>query len=452
MSLLLTGSEAASWTCRTIVAQLDRYIIAQDAAKRAVAIALRNRWRRMRVDEEQAREIVPNNIIMIGPTGVGKTEIARRLSQIAGLPFLKIEATKFTEKGYVGRDVDSMIRDLVENAIALLRQRKEEELRTEITTAVEEVLIDVLFPPLALGDDPERQQRWQRSREKIRHQLRDGSLEDRDVTIRTETQSLPIANIFTAAGEEMDASFGGSLGSLFPKKSKDSIMTVAQARRILRDQELDKRVDPDQLAQQAVHLTEQGGIVFIDEIDKIAGTSRGGSGPDVSREGVQRDLLPVVEGTTVSTKYGPVRTDHILFVAAGAFHLSKPSDLIPELQGRFPIRVELDNLDEEHYLRILKETDSSLLKQYQALLAVDGCHLTFSDDGVEAMARTAHLLNQKLENIGARRLQTIMAQLLDELLFEVPESGTGEVVIDRAFVERRLDPVVQDEDLSRYIL
>jgi len=272
------------------------------------------------------------------------------------------------------------------------------------------------------------------------------------VTIKTESQNLPIANIFTAAGEEMDASFGGSLGNLFPKKSKDSIMTVTQARRSLRDQELDRRVDPEQLAQQAINLTEQGGIVFIDEIDKIAGTSRGGSGPDVSREGVQRDLLPVVEGTTVSTKYGPVRTDHILFVAAGAFHLSKPSDLIPELQGRFPIRVELDNLDEEHYLRILKETDSSLLKQYTALLAVDGCRLTFSDDGVEAMAHTAHELNQKLENIGARRLQTILAQLLDELLFEVPESGTGDVVIDREFVERRLDPVVQDEDLSRYIL
>jgi ATP-dependent HslUV protease ATP-binding subunit HslU len=430
MNLLLNGGESATWTCSAIVAQLDRYIIAQDGAKRAVAIALRNRWRRMRVPEEQAREIVPNNIIMIGPTGVGKTEIARRLSQIAGLPFLKIEATKFTEKGYVGRDVDSMIRDLVEDGISLLRRRKEEELRKEIDLAVEETLIDVLFPPLAAGDDPERQQRWQRSRDKIRQQLRDGVLEDRDVTIKTESQNLPIANIFTAAGEEMDASFGGSLGNLFPKKSKDSIMSVTQARRSLHDQELDKRLDSEQLAQSAINLTEQGGIVFIDEIDKIAGTSRGGSGPDVSREGVQRDLLPVVEGTTVSTKYGPVRTDHILFVAAGAFHMSKPSDLIPELQGRFPIRVELDNLDEEHYLRILKETDSSLLKQYSALLAVDGCRLTFSDDGVEAMAHTAHQLNQKLENIGARRLQTIMAQLLDDLLFEVPESGTGDVVID----------------------
>ncbi len=449
---LLPMSEAAGWTCRTIVGHLDRWIIGQDAAKRSVAIALRNRWRRMRLDDETAREIVPNNIIMIGPTGVGKTEIARRLSQIAGLPFLKVEATKFTEKGYVGRDVDSMVRDLVENAIAMLRRRKEDELRDEIEQAVEEQLIDVLFPPLASSDDPERQQRWQRSRDKIRQQLRDGVLEDREVTIRTETSSAPIANIFTAAGEEMDASFADGLGNLFPKKTKESILPVGQARRTLRDQELEKRVDLDQLAQQALRLAEQGGIIFIDEIDKIAGTSKGGSGPDVSREGVQRDLLPVVEGTTVSTKYGPVHTDHVLFVAAGAFHLSKPSDLIPELQGRFPIRVELDNLDEEHYLRILKETDGSLLRQYEALLGVDGCSITFTDDAVEAMASTAFELNRTLENIGARRLQTILAQLLDELLYAVPDERTGEVVVDRAFVEERLAPVVGDEDLSRYIL
>jgi len=451
MTQLVLG-DASGWSCPSIVAQLDRWIIGQDAAKRAVAIALRNRWRRMRLDREEAAEIVPNNIIMIGPTGVGKTEIARRLSQIAGLPFVKVEATKFTEKGYVGRDVDSMVRDLVEDGIALLRRRKEEQLRAEIDHAVEEKLIDAVFPPLATGNDPEREQRWQRSREKIRQQLRDGGLEDRDVTIRTSSQSTPIANIFTAAGEQMDASFGDGLSDLFPKKTKDTIMNVAQARRSLRDQELDLRVDPEQLASRAIDLVEQGGIVFIDEIDKIAGSSLGSHGPDVSREGVQRDLLPVVEGTTVSTKYGPVKTDHVLFIAAGAFHMSKPSDLIPELQGRFPIRVELDNLEQEHYLRILKETDSSLLRQYRALLGVDGCRIEFTDDAIEAMARIAFGLNQTLENIGARRLQTIMAHLLDDLLFRVPADDITDVTIDRAFVEERLSALAADEDMSRYIL
>ncbi len=448
---ILALSDSSSWTCRAIVAQLDRYIIGQEDAKRAVSIALRNRWRRLRLDDDIRREVVPNNIIMIGPTGVGKTEIARRLSQLAGLPFIKVEATKFTEKGYVGRDVDSMVRDLVENGVSLVRRRKEEELRAEIETAVEESLIDTLFPPLA-GGDPEREQRWQRSREKIRQQLRDGALEEREVTITTKSQSMPIANIFTAAGEEMDASFGDSLGNLFPQKSKESVLPVAQARKLLFDQELDRRVDSDRMAQDAIELVEQGGIIFIDEIDKIAGTSKGGSGPDVSREGVQRDLLPVVEGSTVTTKHGPVRTDHVLFIAAGAFHMSKPSDLIPELQGRFPIRVELVNLTEEHYLRILKETDSSLLKQYTALLGVDDCRLDFTDDAIAAMAHYAQDLNERLENIGARRLQTIMAQLLDELLFEVPDQRTGDVTIDAEFVHSRLAKLAQDEDTSRYIL
>ncbi len=447
----LIVSDASGLSCPAIVAQLDRWIIGQDNAKRSVAIALRNRWRRMQLDRAEANEIVPNNIIMIGPTGVGKTEIARRLTQIAGLPFVKVEATKFTEKGYVGRDVDSMVRDLVEDGIALLRRRVEEQMRVDIDEAVEEKLIDAVFPPLATGNDPDREQRWQRSRDKIRQQLRDGSLEERDVTIRTSSQSTPIANIFTAAGEQMDASFGDGLSDLFPKKIKDSVMTVSQARRTLRDQELDQRVDPDQLAARAIDLVEQGGIVFIDEIDKIAGGS-GGHGPDVSREGVQRDLLPVVEGTTVSTKYGPVKTDHVLFIAAGAFHQSKPSDLIPELQGRFPIRVELDNLEREHYLRILKETDSSLLRQYRSLLAVDGCTIEFTDDAIEAMANIAFELNTTLENIGARRLQTIMAHLLDDLLFEVPSEKLANVTIDRAFVENRLSALAADEDLSRYIL
>jgi len=448
---ILALDESAAWTCQSIVTRLDRYIIGQDDAKRAVAIALRNRWRRLRLPDELRREVTPNNIIMIGPTGVGKTEIARRLSQIAGLPFVKVEATKFTEKGYVGRDVDAMIRDLVENGIALLKRRREAELAAEIETAVEERLIDALFPPLAVGDDPERSQRWQRSREKIRHQLRDGALEERSVTITTRQQRVPLANIFTAAGEELDATLSDSLGSLFPQKSKESVLTVARARQVLHEQEIDRRVDMDQLVQQAIELVEQGGIIFIDEIDKIAG-KQGGSGPDVSREGVQRDLLPVVEGSTVGTKYGPVHTDHVLFIAAGAFHMSKPSDLIPELQGRFPIRVELEHLEREHYLRILRDTDNSLLKQYRALLQVDGCELEFTDAAIETMARLTMDLNQRLENIGARRLQTILARLLDDVLFDAPDRRSGRIVIDAPDVHDRLDALVTDQDASRYIL
>jgi ATP-dependent HslUV protease ATP-binding subunit HslU len=441
---------AANWHCREIVEKLDRYIIGQDDAKKAVAIALRNRYRRLQLPADIRREVVPNNIIMIGPTGVGKTEIARRLSQIAELPFLKVEATKFTEKGYVGRDVDSMIRDLMENGIALLKRREEEAMRYDIDSAVEESLINLLFPPLA-NTDPEREQRWQKSREKVRTQLQSGVLEDREITIRTESNRTPIANIFSASGEEMDASFGDSLGNLFPKKTKDSVMPVTQARKVLRDQELEKRVDMDRLAQEAVDLVEQGSIIFIDEIDKIAGKGSAG-GPDVSREGVQRDLLPVVEGSTVTTKHGPVCTDHILFIAAGAFHMSKPSDLIPELQGRFPIRVELESLEHEHYLRILQETDNSLLKQYTAMLGADNCRLDFKPDAIEAMAEIALDLNQRLENIGARRLQTILAKLLEDLLFEAPSEELQAVTVDREMVESRLSGVAGDNDLSRYIL
>ncbi len=440
------------WSCQEIVAKLDRFIIGQTAAKRAVAIALRNRWRRMQLSEEIRREVVPNNIIMVGPTGVGKTEIARRLSQIAELPFLKVEATKFTEKGYVGRDVDAMVRDLLENAIGLVRQQAEEKFREDIAEAVEERLIDILFPPLAASDDPERNARWQRSRDKIRQQLREGVLDDREVTIASEQSKVPIANIFTSAGEEFDASFGESLKNMFPKKKVEKVVSVVQARRLLYDQESEKRLDMDQIVQQAVGLVEQGGIIFLDEIDKIAGKSSHGSGPDVSREGVQRDLLPIVEGSTVATKYGPVRTDHVLFIAAGAFHMSKPSDLIPELQGRFPIRVELSSLSEADLVRILEETDGSLIKQYVALLGVDGCQLEFTSEANAELARLASELNRRLENIGARRLQTIMAQLLDELLFDVPEQRTGPVTIDKEFVTERLADIIQDEDLSRYIL
>ncbi len=444
----------SAWTCSQTVAMLDRYIIGQAAAKKAVAIALRNRWRRMRLPAAARREVVPNNIILIGPTGVGKTEIARRLSQLADLPFLKVEATKFTEKGYVGRDVDSMVRDLVEAGIALVRRRVESRHTDEIDAAVEEQLVDTLFPPLAgVGSDPERQARWERSREKIRAQLREGVLDDREVTVAAEQQRVPLANIFTSAGEEFDASIGESLRGLFPRQKTERRLTVAKARKLLREQEADKRLDQDQIQAEAVELVENGGIIFLDEIDKIAGgRGHGGGGPDVSREGVQRDLLPIVEGSTVSTKYGPVKTDHILFIAAGAFHMSKPSDLIPELQGRFPIRVELQSLDREDFRRILQDTENSLVRQYQAMLEVDGCRLSLTADAMDELAGLAAELNRRLENIGARRLQTILAQLLDDVLYAVPETQRGDLVIDGAAVRERLGAIVRDEDLTRYIL
>jgi ATP-dependent HslUV protease ATP-binding subunit HslU len=440
------------WTCPEIVTMLDRYIIGQKDAKKAVAIALRNRWRRMQLPDDIRGEVVPNNIILIGPTGVGKTEIARRLSQMADLPFLKVEATKFTEKGYVGRDVDSMVRDLVENSISLVRRKAEEQHRGDIEQAVEDRLVEILFPPLpGLDEDPDRRARWKRSQEKIRTQLREKVLEDREVSIEAEQSSMPIANIFSSAGEEFDASFGESIKGLFPKKKTTKKVTVAKARRILNESESDARLDMEQIITRAIDLVENGGIIFLDEIDKIAGGG-GGSGPDVSREGVQRDLLPIVEGSTVSTKHGPVKTDHILFIAAGAFHISKPSDMIPELQGRFPIRVELTSLTENDFLRILRDTESSLTKQYEALLGVDGCTLTFTEEALQELARLTAELNKRMENIGARRLQTILAQLLDDLLFNVPVTLQGAITIDRDFVKERLTGIIQDEDLSRYIL
>ncbi|MBE0567743.1 MAG: ATP-dependent protease ATPase subunit HslU [Krumholzibacteria bacterium] len=443
------------YTCHEIVALLDRYIIGQAEAKKAVAIALRNRWRRMQLPAQMRREVVPNNIILIGPTGVGKTEIARRLSQLADLPFLKVEATKFTEKGYVGRDVDSMVRDLVENAVMLVRRKREERFAAEIARAVEDRLVDLLFPPLAGTDeDPERRARWERSRQKIRAQLQEGVLDDREVTVTTEQSRVPMANIFTAAGEEFDASFGDSLKGLFPKQRTERKVKVAKAKVLLHEQEAEKRLDMEQITAEAIDLVENGGIIFLDEIDKIAvgPGGRGGGGPDVSREGVQRDLLPIVEGSTVTTKHGPVKTDHVLFIAAGAFHMSKPSDLIPELQGRFPIRVELGSLGEEEFVRILRDTEGSLVRQYQALLAVDNCQLTVTEDALHELARLAAELNKRLENIGARRLQTVLAQLLDGVLYDVPDSHTGPLLVDAAFVRERLETMVRDEDLSRYIL
>ncbi len=447
------ATRRAMWTCPEIVELLDRYIVGQGAAKRAVAIALRNRWRRMQLPEEMRREVVPNNIILIGPTGVGKTEIARRLSQIADIPFLKVEATKFTEKGYVGRDVDSMVRDLVENAISLVRRRAEKQISEAIEQAVEQQLLDILFPPLpGMDQEPERRSRWERSRAKIAQQLQEGTLEDREVTITSEENKVPIANIFTSAGEEFDASFGESLKDLFPKKKTEKKVSVARARKLLREQEAQRRLDMDQIVSEAIELTENGGIIFLDEIDKIAGKSGHGSGPDVSREGVQRDLLPIVEGTAVSTKYGLVKTDHILFMAAGAFHMSKPSDLIPELQGRFPIRVELSSLDQDDFVRILRDTEGSLVQQYTALLEVDGCRLSFTADALSEIARLAAELNKRLENIGARRLQTLMAQLLDEPLYRVPVDGPPELNVDADHVNAVLADIIRDEDLSRYIL
>ena len=478
-------------TPRQIVAELDKYIVGQDAAKKAVAIALRNRWRRQRVNEELRDEIVPNNIIMIGPTGVGKTEIARRLAKLAGAPFVKVEASKFTEVGYVGRDVESMIRDLVDVAINMVRNEREEEVQGLAEQRAEERLLDLLLPPVeepptpageskgpeqreerprafvvsphgevspadlkSEGDDgPESlKQRHRRTREKLRTLLREEKLEDRMVEVEVQ-QSLPLENMMIPAGgmEGMDFNFGEMLQDLLPKKTKRRQVTVAEARRILIQDELDKLVNLDEVVDEALDRVEENGIVFLDEIDKIAG-ERATTGPDVSREGVQRDLLPIVEGSTVQTKYGMIRTDHILFIAAGAFHVSKPSDLIPELQGRFPIRVELKNLTEDDFVRILQEPKNALLTQYQALVGAEGATLSFTEDGVKAIARTAATLNDRMENIGARRLHTVLTTLLEEFLFELPDSGIKEIRIDGRTVQERLKSIAEDEDLRRYIL
>jgi ATP-dependent HslUV protease ATP-binding subunit HslU len=491
--------EAQPWleelTPRQIVAELDKYIVGQDAAKKAVAIALRNRWRRQKVDEELRDEIVPNNIIMIGPTGVGKTEIARRLARLAGAPFVKVEASKFTEVGYVGRDVESMIRDLVDVAINLVRNEREDEVQEVAEQRAEERILDLLLPPVAetpkeeeaaepaepvppsgdplrpfivtadgevrKGDSDlpanaeggaEPKDRRDRTREKLRALLKDGKLDERMVEVDVQ-QSLPLENMMIPmGGEGMDFSFSEMLQDILPKKTKRRQVTVAEARRILVQDELDKLVNFDEVVDEALDRVEESGIVFLDEIDKIAGDRGGAAGPDVSREGVQRDLLPIVEGSTVQTKYGMVRTDRVLFIAAGAFHVSKPSDLIPELQGRFPIRVELHNLKEDEFVRILKEPKNALLTQYTALVAAEGATLRFSDEGVLAIARTAATLNDRMENIGARRLHTVLTTLLEELMFELPDSPAREIHVDEAFVRDRLKPIVEDEDLRRYIL
>jgi ATP-dependent HslUV protease ATP-binding subunit HslU len=469
---------------RQIVAELDRYIVGQDAAKRAVAIAIRNRWRRSQAPDEIRDEIMPYNIILIGPTGVGKTEVARRLARLAGAPFVKVEASKFTEVGYVGRDAESMVRDLVDAGINMVRTEREDEVYPQAEERAEERLLDILLPPPApapRGEKPDGgegtgrppifvvgpggqarsepsanpdDERRAKSREKLRQMLRDGKLDDREVEIEVTPQGYPMFELMQQPqgmeGEQIN--FMEMLQDMMPRRKKRRTVRIPEARRILIDEELKKLVDMDDVVNEALDRTENHGILFIDEIDKIAGERGTATGPDVSREGVQRDLLPIVEGSTVQTRYGYVRTDHILFIAAGAFHVSKPSDLIPELQGRFPIRVELTPLTEADFIRIMTEPESSLTRQYKALVAAEGAEVVFTDDGIAEVARVAWVANDRMENIGARRLHTVMSSLMDEVLFELPDFPQKRIVFDRDAVRRRLEKIIDDDDLRRYIL
>ncbi|ETW97542.1 MAG: ATP-dependent protease, partial [Candidatus Entotheonella factor] len=438
---------------------LDKYIVGQHDAKRAVAIALRNRWRRQQLEPELRDEIAPKNIIMIGPTGVGKTEIAWRLAALAHSPFLKVEASKFTEVGYVGRDVESMIRDLVELAKNMVQQEAIETVKVRAAEQAEERLLDLLLPPspsqASEGQaalDELGQQHYQKTREKFRQYLHEGKLDDRFVELEVEARNFPMIEVISGSGmEDMDINIKDMLGNMFPKQSKRRKAKVPEALKILTQEESQKLIDMDNVAQEAVERVEQSGIIFLDEIDKIAGRE-GAAGPDVSREGVQRDLLPIVEGSTVNTKSGMVKTDHILFIAAGAFHVSKPSDLIPEMQGRFPIRVELQALEKSDFVRILSEPQNALLKQYKALLETEDIELTFESDAIDEVATIAERVNQQTENIGARRLYTILERLVDDISFNAPDMTEKQVVIDRAYVQDRLNEIVQSQDLSHYIL
>lgn len=448
-------------TPREIVAELDRDIIGQGDAKRAVAIALRNRWRRRQLPDELRSQVTPKNILLIGPTGVGKTEIARRLARLIGAPFVKVEATKYTEVGYYGRDVESLVRDLLEAAIGLIRVKERERVVEQAKSRTQQRLLDLLIPAAPTNwTDPESPaaaqaaERRQRTREKMMSRLESGELEDREVEITIPGKSLtPVSIVGAGSLDQMEMDLQGMLEKIIPKGSQTRTMKVAEARPILIAQETDSLIDPEKVNQAAIALTEESGIVFLDEIDKIAGDEGGGGrGPDVSRQGVQRDLLPIVEGTTVSTKYGPVRTDHVLFIAAGAFHRSKPSDLMPELQGRFPIRVELKDLTRDDFARILREPRASLIRQYQALLGTEGVTLEFTPDAIDAMADLAYQVNQSMQNIGARRLHTILERVVEDLSFDASDRKEKKAVISAEHVRKCLDDLVKDEDLSRFIL
>ncbi|MFH1026337.1 MAG: ATP-dependent protease ATPase subunit HslU [Nitrospirota bacterium] len=442
-------------TPRKIVEELDKYIIGQHKAKKAVAIAMRNRWRRQRLSPELRDEVLPKNIIMIGPTGVGKTEIARRLSKLAHAPFMKVEATKFTEVGYVGRDVESMIRDLTEISIGMVKSEHAEKVQEKAQVLAEERLLDLLlpFPKTSRGGglEEEEREKQRETRERLKMQLKEGKLDNRYVDIEVREKVIPFGVVSNVGLEDLEINLKEMLGNFLPEKSKRKKVKVPEALVIIQQEEANKLIDIDKVTREAIERVEQSGIIFLDEIDKIA--SRGHAhGPDVSREGVQRDLLPIVEGTTVTTKHGPVKTEHILFIAAGAFHMSKPSDLIPELQGRFPIRVELDALGKEEFVRILTEPYNALIKQYIALLFTEDVSIHFTEDSIDEIAGIAAHVNEKTENIGARRLHTVLEKLLEDISFEAPEKKNGELGIDRTYVREKLNDIVKDEDLSRYIL